>query len=69
MTGAVLLQQTLLPASCGPCFQPLCTPASLPLPQVDAAAVRQQRLGGGDGSCPVSLEMLAEYEEFVRNFK
>ncbi|PRW59222.1 High mobility group [Chlorella sorokiniana] len=36
---------------------------------VDAAAVRQQRLGGGDGSCPVSLEMLAEYEEFHRTFK
>lgn len=51
------------------CITPcVCHPSPF-LCQVDAAAVRQQRLGGGDGSCPVSLEMLAEYEEFVRTFK
>lgn len=44
-------------------------PLSSLLCQVDAAAVRQQRLSAGDGSCPVSLEMLADYEDFVRTFK
>lgn len=39
--------------------------------QVDAAAVKAQRLGGQAGAapCPVSLAQLDDYEAFLRTFK
>ena len=47
------------------------SPDSAAPPQVDAAAVKAQRMGVAPGAppCPVSLAMLDEYESFKKLFK
>jgi hypothetical protein len=42
-----------------------------PIDQVDAAQAKAQRLGLAEGAaaCPVSLELVEEYERYKKNFR